>query len=139
MTAAENYIHFFYEKYIGRVAIGVGYNENLSQIFPFVFQNDNNKSTGIVAMGTVPDDEYTVYLYHIGVFEPQRGNGSQILNELCMQADRFNIALKTSAFVLSDGKNPEMTAKQLIGWYKKFGFKENHGLLRNPEACIKES
>ena len=34
--------------------------------------------------------------------------------------------------VLTDGKNPEMTTEQLIGWYEKFGFKEDRGLLRNP-------
>jgi hypothetical protein len=134
MTTAENYIHFFYEKYIGRVAIGVGYAEDLSQIFPFVFQNNNKESIGIVALGAVQDIDDAVYLYHIGAFEPRRGNGSRIMKELCKQADIFEIALKTSAFVLSDGKNPEMTSEKLIGWYEKYGFKEDQGLFRNPNG-----
>lgn len=116
------------------MAIGVGYNKDLSQIFPFVFQNKQDESIGIVAIGTVPGDDDTVYLYHIGAFEPRCGHGSRILKELCRQADKFNVALKASAFVLSDGKTPNMTTKQLIGWYEKFGFKEDEGLLRNPEG-----
>lgn len=134
MTTAEDYIRFFYKKYLGRVAIGVGYNEDLSQIFPFVFQNNEDESIGIVAMGTVADKVDTVYLYHIGAFEPRCGDGSRILKELCRQADKFDIALKASAIVLTNGKNPEMTTEQLIGWYEKFGFKEDKGLLRNPEG-----
>lgn len=133
MTTAENYIHFFYKKYSGRVAIGVGYNDDLSQIFPFVFQTKQDEPIGVVAMGTVLDNNDTVYLYHVGAFEPRCGNGSRILKELCRQADKFHIALKASAMVLSDGKTPEMTTKQLVRWYEKFGFQESHGLLRNPE------
>jgi ribosomal protein S18 acetylase RimI-like enzyme len=138
MTTAEDYIRFFSEKYLGRVAIGVGYNEDLSQIFPFVFQNNKDEFVGIVAMGTVADKADTVYLYHIGVFETRCGNGSRILKELCKQADEFDIALRASAIVLPDGKRSEMTTEQLIGWYEKFGFEEDQGLLRNPEGRDKD-
>jgi hypothetical protein len=139
MTTAENYIRFFYKKYIGRVAIGVGYNEDMAQIFPFVFQNNKNESIGIVAMGVVHDQDDAVYLYHIGAFEPRCGNGSRMLKELCRQADKFEIALKASAFVLSDGKNTGMTTEKLVGWYQKFGFKECQGLQRNPAGRNKQS
>lgn len=139
MTTAENYVRFFYEKHTGRVAIGVGYHEDLSQIFPFVFQNNKNESIGVVAMSAVPDEDNIVYLYHIGAFEPRRGNGSRILKELCRQTDKFEISLRASAFVLSDGKTPEMTPEKLIGWYEKFGFEGDEGLQRNPEGRNKQS
>jgi hypothetical protein len=138
MTTAENYIRFFYEKYLGRVAIGVGYNENLSQIYPFVFQTSRDEAIGIAALGTVPDRDATVYLYHIGAFESRRGDGSLILKELCRQADIFHVVLKTSAIVSPNGKRPEMTTEQLTGWYGRFGFRGDRGLLRNPEGRNKQ-
>jgi hypothetical protein len=132
MCTAESYVSYFYDKYHGRVAIGVGYTTGLVEIYPLVFQNKNKESIGIVAMDTIPDEESIVYIYHLGAFESGCGNGSVILQELCDQADRFNISLKVSPIVMSNGKDPSMATDQLIEWYKKFGFRGNAGLLRNP-------
>ena len=132
MSAAKDYVNFFYEKYPGRVAIGVAYDHELSEIYPLVFKNENNESIGIAALGAVPDEESLVYIYHLGAFELRRGDGSKILKELCVQADKFDVSLKASAIVMPNGKDPSMSTDNLIRWYKRFGFKENNGLLRNP-------
>jgi hypothetical protein len=132
MSTADNYINRFYEKYGGRVAIGVGYNPDLSEIYPLVFKNHAAESIGIVALGATLDEHRTVYIYHLGAFEPRNGNGTRILQELCDQADKFGVALKASAIVTPNGKDDDMTTDQLEKWYRKFGFKGDAGLLRKP-------
>lgn len=134
MCAAKSYVRYFYDNYQGRVAIGVGYTSDLSDIYPFVFQNEKNESVGIVAIDALPDEERIVYIYHLGAFESQFGSGSSILHELCKQADKFNVSLKVSPVVMPNGKAPSMVTDQLIAWYKKFGFKGSSGLLRKPLA-----
>jgi len=136
VCAAKNYVRYFYDKYQGRVAIGVGYNDDLSEIFPLVFQNENNESIGIVAIDAIPNEKRIVYIYHLGAFKSQCGNGSYILQELCDQADNFNVSLKVSPIAMPNGKTPLMATDHLIGWYKKFGFKGSSGLLRNPLQLI---
>lgn len=132
MCAAKNYVRYFYEKYQGRVAIGVGYANDLSEIYPLVFKNENKESIGIVAIDSIQNEERIVYIYHLSVFESRFGNGSFILHELCDQADKFNVSLKVSPIVMPNGKDPSMATDQLIVWYKKFGFRGSSGLLRNP-------
>ena len=133
MSKANDYVNHFYRKYQGRIAIGVGYNENLTEIYPIVFQNSEGESIGIAALGAIHDKNKMVYIYHLGAFESRCGNGSLILKELCDQADAFDVSLKASAVVLPNGKDPAMTTRQLIEWYKRFGFKNNAGLLREPK------
>jgi hypothetical protein len=132
ICAAKSYVRYFYDKYQGRVAIGVGYTSDLSDIYPFVFQNEKEESVGIVAIDALPNEEKTVYIYHLGAFESQCGSGSSILRELCEQADKFNVSLKVSPVVMPNGKSPSMATDQLIAWYKKFGFRGSSGLLRKP-------
>jgi hypothetical protein len=134
MTKEHDYVGHFTKKYPGRVAIGVGYNEDLTDIYPIVFQNIYGDSIGIVALAAILDSDSYVYIYHIGAFELRCGNGSLILDELCDQADKFNVSLKVSAIVLPNGKDPEMTNVQLVKWYERFGFKEGPGLLRHPKT-----
>lgn len=136
MGNEKDYVDYFYEKYPGRVAIGVGYGQDLTEIYPLVFINIGGDAIGIVAMGVLPDEKKAVYIYHIGAFNPGRGNGSTILKELCRQADKFNICLRASAIILLNGQHPEMNTKRLSGWYKSFGFEDDAGLLRNPQQGI---
>ena len=107
MWAAKSYVRYFYDKYQGRVAIGVGYTSDLSEIYPFVFQNEKNESVGIVAIDAIPDEERIVYIYYLGAFESQCGSGSSILRELCEQADKFNVSLKVSTIVMPNRKAPQ--------------------------------
>jgi hypothetical protein len=130
--AAKNYVRFFKNKYQGRVAIGVGYTENASEIYPLVFKNEDSESIGIVAINALPSEKSVVYIYHLGAFESQHGNGSLMLQELCEQADKFNVFLKVSPIALPNGKDPSMATEQLIEWYHKFGFRGSSGLLRKP-------
>ena len=53
MVQENDYVNYFYDKYEGRVAIGVGYNQDLSEIYPFVFEDTDGKSIGIVALGVI--------------------------------------------------------------------------------------
>ena len=51
MNHEHDYVNNFYMTYEGRVAIGVGYNQDLSEIYPFVFEDSVGNSNGIVALG----------------------------------------------------------------------------------------
>jgi hypothetical protein len=133
MEKENQYVNYFYEKYQGRVAIGVGYGQNFSEIFPFVFINTAGDAIGIVALGVIPESEDIVYIYHLGAFISGCGHGSTILKELCHQADRFNICLSVSAISMPNGKDPSMGKEQLTQWYESFGFTGDSGLLRKPD------
>jgi hypothetical protein len=133
MGRESEFINHFYEKYHGRIAIGVGYNQDLSEVFPFVFQNSNGDSIGIVALGVLPEENDFVYIYHLGAFISRHGDGSIILKELCQQADKVGICLSVSAIHLGNGKDPVMETERLIQWYKSFGFEGDAGLIRHPK------
>jgi hypothetical protein len=132
MRKENQYVNFFYRKYSGRVAIGVGYGNDLSEIFPFVFHNIIGEALGIVALGVIHDIEYYVYIYHLSAFLCKQGHGSTILNELCHQADQFNINLSVSPIFIDNGKDPNMESDKLIQWYQDYGFRGNSGLVRLP-------
>ncbi|MBL7180175.1 MAG: hypothetical protein ABIK98_08320 [Pseudomonadota bacterium] len=134
MDKEYDYVDHLYKKYQGRVAIGVGYNQNLSEIYPLVFQNSDGESIGIVALGVIPNEKSVVHIYHLGAFISRRGDGSKILKELCRQADIFKIYLSVSAVFMPNGKDPQMDTKRLIKWYESFGFKGDSGLLRKPKT-----
>ena len=133
MGRESEYVNYFYEKYHGRIAIGVGYNQDLSEIFPFVFQNSEGDSIGIAALGILPEENDLVYIYHLGAFITRHGDGSIILKELCQQADKIGIRLSVSAIHLANGKDTVMESERLIQWYKSFGFKGDTGLIRHPK------
>ena len=49
MDHEHDYVNYFYEKYEGRIAIEAGYNQDLSEIYPFVFEDSAGNSIGIAA------------------------------------------------------------------------------------------
>jgi hypothetical protein len=53
MNREHDYVNYFYGKYEGRVAIGVGYDQSLSEIYSFVFEDTDGKSIGVVALGVL--------------------------------------------------------------------------------------
>ena len=128
MCAAKDYVRFLYNKYQGRVAIGVGYDQNLSEIYPFVFEDLGGSSIGIVALGvfTHENNDY-VHIYHIGAFIVNRGKGAQMLQELCIQADKYQIILSLSPIFMPNGKSKPMSDESLRGWYGRFGFRFSSG------------
>ena len=134
MSNVNDYINYFYEKYHGRVAISVGYNQDLSEVYPFVFQSIEGESIGIVALGLIPDKRNVVYIYHLGAFITQCGDGSKMLKELCHQADNFKIHLSVSAVFSPNGNASTINTNQLVRWYQSFGFMGESGLLRSPKT-----
>ena len=139
MQPEKNYVEFFYDKFEGRVAIGVGYDQNLSEIYPFVFEDANGKSIGVVALGVYTHDEVNlVHIYHIGAFKSNHGNGSRILQQLCLQADKDQIILSLSPIFMPNGKNEPMSTEQLMAWYGRFGFKGGSPFRREPAQILPE-
>ena len=135
MTPAHTYVNFFYEKYRGRVAIGVGYDQDVSEIYPFVFEDANGAAIGIVALGVFAHDSVDyVHIYHIGSFKSRRGNGGQMLRELCVQADQRQITLSLSPIVMPNGKDESMSNERLREWYGRYGFSGNSPFKREPHA-----
>jgi hypothetical protein len=133
MDPENDYVNYFYEKYEGRVAIGVGYDQNLSEIYPFVFEDTEGQSIGVVALGIYTHENIDcVHIYHIGSFMSNRGNGSQILQELCVLADKYHIILSLSPVFMPNGKNEPMSTEQLRSWYGRFGFKGSSHFKRKP-------
>lgn len=133
MTNENEYVNYFYSKYHGRMAIGVGYNQRLLEIFPFVFENTKKESIGVVALDVVTDDLNAVHIYHLGAFVTNIGNGSKILHELCLKADKFKIILSVSPVSMPNGRSQNMDSEILTKWYERFGFKGIAGLIRKPK------
>ena len=73
-----------------------------------------------------------VHIYHIGSFKSNRGNGSQILQELCFLADKYQIILSLSPIFMPNGKNEPMSTEQLKTWYGRFGFGGSSPFKRVP-------
>jgi hypothetical protein len=65
MNREHDYVNYFYGKYEGRVAIGVGYDQDFSEIYPFVYESKTGKSIGIVALGVYRQESISyVHIYH---------------------------------------------------------------------------
>ena len=133
MTQEDKYVNYFYEKYEGRVALGVGYDQNLSEIYPFVYEDIAGNSIGIAAL-CVYNQKNTkhVQIYHVGSFKNNRGNGSQILQALCFQADKYQIILSLSPISMPSGIDAPMSDERLREWYGNFGFKGSSHFRREP-------
>jgi len=133
MNQEQDYVDYFYDKYRGRVAFGVGYDQDLSEIYPFVFEDADGKSIGVVALGVYTHENTTyVHIYHMGSFKSNRGDGSRILQELCSQANKHQIVLSLSPISMPNGKDVPMSDENLKSWYGRFGFKGNAPFKRKP-------
>ena len=133
MDLENDYVDHFYEKNEGRVALDVGYDQNFSEVYPFVFEDSDGKSIGVVALAVYTHGKKNyVHIYHMGSFMGNRGNGSRILEELCSQADKYQISLSLSPISMPNGKNIPMSDEQLRSWYAKFGFRDGSLFSRKP-------
>ncbi len=129
----QQFVQDFYERYSGRVAIGVGYAPDMMEIFPFVMKDREGQALGLVAMATLAvDDQPVVHIFHFSVFEQRCGHGSQMLQKLCKQADRSRVTLTLSPIPTENGKDDMISDAALIGWYRKFGFSGESLLCRQP-------
>lgn len=130
----DRYVECFYAKYRGRVAIGVGYAQDMVEIFPFVLEDEGGNALGIIAMATLSNDQInSVHIFHLSAFMPNCGNGTKILEILCIKADRLNVTLSLSPIPSPNGKARQMNSVQLTRWYRKFGFTGDSLLCRIPK------
>lgn len=132
MDQEERFVDFFYDKYPGRVSLGVGYGHGLKEIFPFVFVDDDDVSIGIIALDSLMGDIQVVHIYHIGSFVHKQGDGSRMMDALCRVADDYQVTLSLSPVYLDNGKDTTMGDDDMIGWYRRFGFEGEGQLLRTP-------
>ena len=133
MNQEERYVDFFYRKYPGRLALGVGYDESLTEIFPFVFINDKGDALGGIALSPIEHDEgFTVHIFHISSFVTNCGDGTTMLRELCQKADDFSITLCLSPVAMSNGTDDIMDSGQLKKWYEQYGFQGKNDFCREP-------
>jgi hypothetical protein len=130
----DRFVDCFYEKYRGRVAIGVGYGQDLMEIFPFVMEDDDGKALGIIAMATLSNEHMnSVHIFHFSVFHSRCGNGSKMLKILCLKADQLNIRLSLSPIPSPNGEPSQMNSEELSTWYRSFGFSGDSLLCRLPQ------
>ena len=127
------YVDFFYETFTERVAIGVGYAQNLEEVFPFVLRDRRGKALGIVAMAALSlESGDAVHIFHFSAFSPQHGDGGRMLEILCRKADELRVVLSLSPVPAPNGNDRQIGEKKLVAWYRHFGFAGNALLRRIP-------
>ena len=132
MTKATEYVDHMYSLYEGRAAVTVGVNNESKTVHPFVYENKNRRPIGLIAM--CASDIITpteVDLYHISAFIPGKGQGSEIMNFLCNAADEYGVCLSLEANAQFNGNNI-LNDAALASWYRKYGFKGNSLMRREP-------
>lgn len=131
MNKEDRLVAYFYESYEGRVPIGVGYHQDITAIYPLVFENSAGASIGLIALGVSAHAKRVVHIYHLAAFISGCGSGSEMLSELCRQADDFDVDLSVSAVVKPNGNKLQISTPKLVQWYKRHGFKgDDTHLLR---------
>ena len=121
-----------YSRFEGRAAVTVGVNSDLEIIYPFVYENNSQMPIGLIAMSVDSTSSMAeVDVYHISAFKPGKGQGSEILNYLCNAADEFEVCLSIQAQALFGGQGT-LAGADLVNWYRKFGFKGNGAMYREP-------
>ena len=132
MTKATEYVNYMYSQFEGRAAVTVGVNSNSETIYPFVYENNNQIPIGLIAMSVDNFSNLTeVDVYHISVFKPGNGQGSEIMNYLCNTADVFEVRLCIQVKALFSGRCT-LAGADLVNWYRKFGFIGNDTMSREP-------
>ena len=136
MSQQENrFINCFYQRYPGRVAIGVAYSQEMNEIFPIVIDDDQGNVLGIVAMASMTHDSLvSVHIYHFSVFSQRQGNGTKMLKILCKKADRLNVILTLSPIPSPNGEADDIGSQKLASWYRQFGFEGDALLTRQPQT-----
>ena len=135
MIPESKFVRYFYQTYKGRVALSAGYDQKLDEIYPFVFENSDRHAIGMVALATqFHTHEDMVHIYHLSAFRTGCGDGTTMLQELCGQADHFQIILSLSPFSLPNGVSPSMSSDALKRWYEKYNFKNGLQFSRRPQA-----
>jgi hypothetical protein len=133
MDQEMGYVRYLYERHHGRIAIGVGYDMNLDEIYPLVYESPKGHALGIVALSAVQGEGGPiVYIFHFSTFNPGKGNGGLILDDLCRLADHYQVVLGLSPFTLPNGNKDVMNSRQLRAWYATYGFEGASAFNRAP-------
>ncbi len=133
----DRFIECFYQRYSGRVAIGVAYSQDMLEVFPIVIEDAQGNILGIVAMAAMTNDAISsVHIFHISVFRPRRGNGTRMLEIICCAADQFKVVLSLSPIPSPNGEDQQISSRQLIDWYRRFGFHGETLLSRQPQESV---
>jgi hypothetical protein len=131
----DRLVEYFYEKFKGRVAIGVGYAEGLVEVFPLVLEDGAGNTLGSLAMAALSNERVTsVHIFHLNAFTGRCGHGSAILQLLCRKADQFSVTLSLSPIPAPNGTPDQISGRQLTDWYATFGFKGDGLLSRPPQT-----
>lgn len=134
MSKASDYVDHMYSLYEGRAAITVGVNSDSEIVHPFVYENTCKVPVGLVAMCAGNISAPTeVDLYHVSAFITGRGQGSEMMNFICETADIYGVRLCIEASSQFNGKKV-MTDAALRNWYRKYGFKGNSSMHREPAS-----
>jgi len=131
VSREQEYIDYFYDKYISRLA-GHGYAEEQSPPHSFVFQNIYGKPIGAIALNEVISQNKTVHIHFLKAFVLKNDNGTLMLLELCRKADCFNIRLSVNPAFSPSNKSSYRYFNVLRKWYEQFGFKGASCLCRIP-------
>ncbi len=131
VTREQEYIDYFYGKYISRIA-GHDSAENHSQIHSFVFQNVYGIPIGAIALNEVVSPNKTVHIHYLKAFVLKSGNGTLMLLELCRKADCFNVRLSVNPAISPDDNGSNRDFNVLRKWYEQFGFNGDSCLCRIP-------
>jgi hypothetical protein len=137
MVPESKFVRYFYHTYQGRVALSAGYDQNLIEIYPLVFESEDGHAIGMVALATQSHTHTDmVHIYHLSAFKIGCGDGTAMLQELCCQADHFQIILSLSPFSLPNGDPSAMSSDALKRWYEKYGFTDGRQFSRQPKRAF---
>jgi len=127
------YVASFHKRFRGRIAICVGYSEEMVEVFPIVIEDENMKALGIVAMAAMSNEDIaSVHFLHFSVFKPRCGNGSKMIVMLCQKADQLGVALSINPIPMPNGRDSQVSSQALIDWYGQYGFRGDTLLIRRP-------
>ena len=136
MSVAHRFVEHFYGRYPGRVPLPVAFGMGLQEILPFVYEDDEGYAVGLAALGVVatervPDE--VVQIFHMSVFLARQGTGTQMLRELCAEADQRGVILTGTPMFMTNGEDPRMDDEALADWYRRHGFVGETWLHRPPQ------
>lgn len=100
------------------------------------YKNPFDRSTVIDDNVLVEVDNFDGYmiLQSIMTIDKGRGDASRVLRKICDIADEFGVTIKITPKPFGTGNI--LTKKQLVDWYKRFGFVKfgYEDMKRNPKS-----
>ncbi|WP_040552371.1 hypothetical protein [Rheinheimera nanhaiensis] len=135
MTKAEEFVHALYSKFDGRVPFAAGYARGFAnKIYPLVYENENGIPISLLAVAANSEEDTSeVQLFLISSFKPGVRHGKEMMNYLCNLADALKVKIYLQAEVQFSDRDT-LIGKDLVDWYKQFGFTGSCVMKRLPNA-----